>query len=392
MTLRRSLISLALLGLLAAQLAAADLQPRTVAAFDRYVRAAEAQMPPEPFLRIDALSETDRRARLAEVKRGEVYIERLSAREAGKTLDVPGGLIHHWLGAVFVPGTTLRQAVDLLQDYNRHAEIFRPAIARSKLVSRTGETFRVDLRFYMKKVITVVVDTENEAKFTYPGPDRAQSRIYSLRVAEVADPDTPKEHQLPPGQDGGYLWRLYTYWRFLERDGGTYIQCEAISLTRSIPALFGWLVGPFVSSIPRESLAFTLDTTRKTLAARQTSPRVALVVAGSSTSAARTIPIPNAIVNIEVNGHTRTIAASTIRAEAMTRSDTSSARDVRSRSALRFSRLKYSVNSRCARRTPPTAAQAPRPIKSDSVVGTLIHSLTYQPSVAATTYKATIVN
>lgn len=121
----------------------------------------------------------------------------------------------------------------------------------------------------MKKAITVVVDTENEARFTRLGPDRAQSRIYSLRVAEVEDPGTPQEHQLPPGHDGGYLWRLYTYWRFLERDGGTYVQCEAISLTRGIPAFLSWLIGPFVTSIPKESLAFTLDTTRKALAAKK---------------------------------------------------------------------------------------------------------------------------
>jgi hypothetical protein len=82
----------------------------------------------------------------------------------------------------------------------------------------------------------------------------------------VADPGTPQERERPVGQDGGYLWRLYTYWRFLERDGGTYVQCEAISLTRGIPFALGWLVGPFVTSIPRESLTFTLETTRKTLA------------------------------------------------------------------------------------------------------------------------------
>jgi hypothetical protein len=265
----RLFLSVVALGLLTSTASAADLQPRTVAAFDRYVRAAEAQMLPQPFLRIDALPDGERRAKLAELSRGEVYIERLSAREAGKSIDVPGGLIHHWLGAVFVPGAKLSQALELLQDYDHHAEIYRPAIARSKLVSRAGDEFRVDLRFSMKKVITVVVDTENDARFTTLGPDRAQSRIYSLRIAEVADPETAKERQLPPGHDGGYLWRLYTYWRFLERDGGTYVQCEAISLTRSIPVVLGWLVGPFVSSIPRESLAFTLETTRKALATRQ---------------------------------------------------------------------------------------------------------------------------
>ncbi len=253
--------------LLTSAVAAADLQPNTVAAFDRYVRATEGLMAVEPFLRIDGLNEAEREETLAEVRRGEVYIERLSTREAGKPIDVPGGLIHHWLGAVFVPDATLDQALDLLQDYDRHADIYRPAIARSKLVSRNGDVFRMDLRFYMKKVITVVVNTENEARFMRLGPGRAQSRIYSLRIAEVADPGTPQEREHPVGRDGGYLWRLYTYWRFLERDGGTYVQCEAISLTRGIPRMLGWLIGPFVTSIPRESLLFTMDTTRKTLAA-----------------------------------------------------------------------------------------------------------------------------
>jgi hypothetical protein len=59
---------------------------------------------------------------------------------------------------------------------------------------------------------------------------------------------------------------LYTYWRFLERDGGTYVQCESITLTRGIPVGFGWLIRPFITSIPRESLEFTLTTTRRTLA------------------------------------------------------------------------------------------------------------------------------
>jgi hypothetical protein len=258
--------------MLVAPLAAADLQPRTVAAFDRYVRVAEEQMAAEPFLRVDGRPEPERRAKLASLFRGEVDVERLRTREAGKEIDIPGGLVHHWLGTVFVPDVKLDQAVGLLQDYDHHAEIFRPAIARSKLVSRSGDVFRVDLRFYMKKVITVVVNTENEARFTRLGPDRTQSRIYSLRVAEVEDPGTPQEHEKPVGHDGGYLWRLYTYWRFLERDNGTYVQCEAISLTRSIPFALGWLIGPFVTSIPRESLEFTLKTTRQTLVSRQSEP------------------------------------------------------------------------------------------------------------------------
>jgi len=248
---------------------AAELQPRTLAAFDRYARVTEARMSSDgSFLWVDGLSASARHAGLAALRRGEVVIDRLTTRDAGQRIDVPDGLIHHWVGLVFVPGATVDQALALLQDYDRHAEIYRPAVTRSKLRARDGDIFRVYLRFSMTKVITVVMNTENEARFTRPGPDRAQSRIYSTRIAEVEDPDTPRERESPVGRDGGYLWRLYTYWRFLQRDGGTYVQCESISLTRGIPTGFGWLVGPFVTSVPRESLEFTLQTTRATLARR----------------------------------------------------------------------------------------------------------------------------
>ena len=100
--------------------------------------------------------------------------------------------------------------------------------------------------------------------------------VLQLRDVVVADRgdrhEEPGEQQpcrprvAPVGHDGGYLWRLYSYWRFLERDGGTYVQCETISLTRDVPFMVSWIVKPFVTSIPRESLTFTLETTRKALA------------------------------------------------------------------------------------------------------------------------------
>jgi hypothetical protein len=180
-------------------------------------------------------------------------------------VEAPGGLIHHWRGTAWVPNATVAQAVALLQDYDQHATIYRPNVARSKTISRDGDMFRVYLRFFMKKVITVVVNSEHDARFSRIGTDRAQSRIYSTRIAEVENPDTPTEREKPVGRDGGYLWRLNTYWRFLERDGGTYVQCESITLTRGIPIGLGWLIRPFVTSIPRETLDFTLATTRKAL-------------------------------------------------------------------------------------------------------------------------------
>jgi hypothetical protein len=117
-------------------------------------------------------------------------------------------------------------------------------------------------------VITVVVNSEHDAQFMREGADRASSRIHSTRIAEVENAGTPDEREKPVGRDGGYLWRLNSYWRFLERDNGVYIECESITLTRGIPFGLAWAVSPFVTSIPKETLAFTLENTRKTLAAR----------------------------------------------------------------------------------------------------------------------------
>ena len=189
----------------------------------------------------------------------------LTARDGGRRIDIPDGLGHHWIGVVFVPGVTVDTSVTLMQDYDRHAEFFRPNVVRSRTLERDGDRLRLYLRFFFKKVISVTVNTESIAEFTRQAPDRVSSAIRSTRIAEVEAPDTPGERELPVGHDGGYLWRLNSYWRFLEQDGGTYIECESLTLTRGIPMGLGWLIGPFVTSIPRETVAMMLAATRKTL-------------------------------------------------------------------------------------------------------------------------------
>jgi len=270
--------------LFAGTLAAAELQEATASAFDTYVAAAEARSA-TPFLWLDTRPAAERQRLLADLKKGELVIERLRVRPGGRELGVPDGLIHHWLGTVFIPNATAADAVKLLQDYDRHAAIYAPTVARSRLLSRStskaplpvaptsraplsgapGDEFRFSLRFVMTKVITVVVDGEHHARFAWLGPGRARSWIRSTRLAEVTGAGTSAEREEPPGQGGGYLWRLNSYWRFDERDGGVYLECESVSLTRDIPFGLGWIVGPFVTSLPRESLEFTLQTTRKKL-------------------------------------------------------------------------------------------------------------------------------
>lgn len=246
---------------------AADLQPKTVAAFDRYVQLTEAVIdaPGAPALWLDTLPTARKQAAADALRRGEVVIDRTSTKDGLKDFEIPDGLVHHWVGTVFVPDGRVQDAVALLQAYDRHAEVYAPAVQRSKLLSRDGDRFTVFLRFFQKKVISVVVNTEHEAVFTRRAPGHVRSRIHSTRIAEVENPGTATEREKPVGKDGGYLWRLNTYWRFVERDNGVYVQCESVTLTRAIPFGLGWLVGPFVTSVPRETLEFTLETTRKAL-------------------------------------------------------------------------------------------------------------------------------
>jgi len=266
-TFARSLVLAApLAALLATGAKAADLHPQTVAAFDRYVRLTEERLQKgEPFLWIDGLSDASRQQARTQVRKSELAIERLTTKDGRRDIDVPDGMIHHWIGTAFVAGATIDQALTVLQSYDRHQQIYAPTVAASKLLAHEGDRYRFFLRFVMKKVITVVVNSEHQARFMRPTSDRAEGWIASTRIAEVDNAGTHEEQEKPVGHDGGYLWRLNTYWRLLARDGGLYIQCESVSLTRGIPVGLGWVVGPFVTSIPRESLTFTLETTRREL-------------------------------------------------------------------------------------------------------------------------------
>ncbi|MFH1018926.1 MAG: hypothetical protein V1798_12220 [Pseudomonadota bacterium] len=241
----------------AAQLITVELKPATVEAFDGYVRAAEQrQRERSSFL---WTFQTDRERR--RLRNGEVLVE----PAAGKSeMEVPDGLIHDWIGTVFVPGASVDQVMALVQNYDRHSQIY-PEVTTSKIVQHNGNAYRIYLRLLKKKVVTVVLNTEHDVRYIPVDAKRWQSRSYSTRIAEVDKPGTPKERELPTGKDHGFLWRLYSYWRFEESDGGVYIECEAISLTRDVPTGFGWLVRPIIRSLPRESLAGTLEATRTAL-------------------------------------------------------------------------------------------------------------------------------
>jgi hypothetical protein len=251
----------------------AKLKANTLAAFDHYMQLTEARNEEElkrgtNLLWIDSLPAEQRAEAYAALKRGEVRMQKVEQKENGKSIHCPSGLIHHWAGVVFIPEAKLDDVLGMLEDYDHHSVYFAPDVERSKIESRNGEHFRVLLRFRRHKVITVVLNTEHEIDYFRDGPEQAHSRSSAVRVAEVENAGKSDEREKPPGDDGGYLWRMETWWRMQEQDGGVYVQSEVVSLTRDIPAMLNWLIGPFVTSIPRETLTATLVATRKAVQGR----------------------------------------------------------------------------------------------------------------------------
>ena len=250
---------------------AADLQAQAAQNYARYIALTQVQVDAElaqsgSYLWVERLPEARRTEALAQLRSGGVVIEKLETLDDGKPIAVPGGLIHHWIGTAFVPGATLAQTLAFMQDYDHKVEYFKPDIVRSKILKHEGDDYFVLLRFYQKKIITTVIDTDQEVHYHVVDKTHAWSRSSATRVQEVDNPGKSDERLEPEGHDRGFVWKLNTFWRFEEKDGGTYLECQAISLSRDIPTGLGWMVGSFVSSVPRESLTFTLTTARAALA------------------------------------------------------------------------------------------------------------------------------
>ncbi len=249
---------------------AADLQPSAVTAFERYARLTEARMDRErrgelPFLWADGLPDAQQRDVHARVQRGDIVVSRLRTASPEGPVQFPDALCHHWIGTVFVPNTPLRRVVSLMQGYDQYATIYSPAVRRSRTLSHSDNSFKVQLQLFQQKVVSVVLNTESSVTYMPVTATRMQVRSISTRVAEVQNPGSPEERENPVGRDSGYLWRFNNYCALEEAGGGTYVQCESVSLSRDVPFGLGWLVGPFVTSVPRESLEFTLDAMARAL-------------------------------------------------------------------------------------------------------------------------------
>ena len=249
----------ALLALLtSAALAAEEPTPAAVARFNDYVGRLETRLAEQHRSAKGFLAPVDG-ARLGS---GEVVIEHLTPATGA---ELPGALLHDWRGTAFVPGATAADFERLMKDFNAYPKHYAPQVMTAKVLTQQGDHFLVVMRVRQKHIITVVMDTSYDVTFARLDARHGYSISRSTHISEIESPGTAGEQVLTSSQEHGFLWRLNTYWSYEERDGGLYIQIESVTLTRSIPRGLGWAVEPFVESVPRESLEFTLRSTYNAL-------------------------------------------------------------------------------------------------------------------------------
>ena len=257
-----------------APLGAADLQPETAAAYSRYRALTEARIEkqvadPKAFLYLNTLPPAERERAFAALKRGEIYMTSLATPDpSGATLAIPHGLIHHWLGAVFIPGATMAGTLKVMEDYDHKRDNY-PEVSRSRMISRDGGHIQAFMRLHQHHVITVTLDAQFDINYIERDPEHWYVMSHSVRVQQVQNAGKPDERDLPAGQGDGFLWQLDSYWRYVEQDGGIYVELEAVSLTRDVPSGLGWMIKPFITSIPKQSLESTLESTRKAVLKKQ---------------------------------------------------------------------------------------------------------------------------
>jgi hypothetical protein len=238
------------------------LKQDTLDAFLAYIRDAEAAMEPTlnggaTFLWSDG--NPDRARRL----RGGNFLAQLWPGQ--QLVRVPDGLIHDWIGAAFIPGATVEKTLARVQDYDNHKVIYKPDVMDSRLISHHDNDYEIFLRLLKKKIITVVLDTYHDVHYQRLQDDQWFCRSYTTSIAEVDDAGTAKEIIYPPDTGYGFMWRLYSYWRFMQEEEGVIVECRAISLSRDVPYGLGWIIEPIIKNLPRESLINTLKATKQAL-------------------------------------------------------------------------------------------------------------------------------
>ncbi len=257
-TVRTALTAALLIMVGALRSQASELSAETVRAWDEYTHRLNARVTAsahaKAFLWTD---ESPDRLRL--VREGEVLVA--SVGENPKV--VPHGLIHHWIGAMFLPDVRLEDVLKVVRDYDRYKEVYAPNVLDSRVLHR-ADTDDVFSLLLMNKALVGKVALHAEFRTCYESVDKNRwySVGYSTRIREIEEYGQAAQHELRQDTGHGFVWRLYNVSRFEQRDGGVYVELEGAALSRDVPAMLRWLVSPAIRNVSRSSMLVSLQKTQ----------------------------------------------------------------------------------------------------------------------------------
>jgi hypothetical protein len=239
-------------------------KPETVKAWDDYILTA-GQTNDNHTASFLQMQDT---APIAErIKKGQIVVMPAPGHVPRK---VPSGLIHDWMGASFLPDANLQDVIVVLRDYGKYKEFFAPRVLESKVASSNGMEDHFSILLMNKSVISkTALDCEYQTRFVQVDEHRMYSITEAKQIQEIAEYGTPKQHTLPPAAVTGLIWKLYNVNRFEERDGGVYMETQAIALSRDIPSGLRFVVEPIVRRVSRDALDAALRQTATAVAARK---------------------------------------------------------------------------------------------------------------------------
>ena len=271
-TFRTLIVMLGYLGCLVAPSLChgAELKQDTLFYWDAYVDAARPQQMASqtPFLWVDQKPE-----RLQRVRDGEIVVSSVG-KENPKPVAL--GLIHDWVGAAFLPNARITEVLSAARDYSNYKDYYKPTVVDSKLLSKYGPCETYSMRVVNKEVVgETALDMDYETCYFKIDDRRWYSTTRTTRIQEIRHLGRPDEQELPPDHGSGYLWRLYSVAKFEERDGGTYVEVEAIALSRDIPTALRWVVNPIVRRVSRNSMLVSLQQMKEAVRLTEDAERTA---------------------------------------------------------------------------------------------------------------------